>query len=252
MSFIAPAVSLRSAFLFEGILPMTFRSILPISRRTRFARVAATALLAVLPLLACAAPPAADALVAGKDFALIADGAPFEPRPGTIEVVEVFGYTCPHCANFEPALQAWKQQQKADVNVVSVPAPFGGYWIPYAQAFYAAQSMNLVERTHSDMFRAIHEEHRLPIGGATPEVIARFYTEYGADADDFAALMTGKPVHAKLVAARDFLTRSEVEGTPTIVVAGKYRVLGKTSQDVLRITDALVNRERAALAQRKK
>lgn len=231
---------------------MKFHSTLSTSSRSRFARVATIALLAVLPLLACAAPPAADALVAGTDYAVIADGAPFEPRPGTIEVVEVFGYTCPHCANFEPALQQWKQQQKADVNVVSVPAPFGGYWIPYAQAFYAAQAVNLVERTHSDMFRAIHDEHRLPIGGATPEVIAKFYAEYGADADDFAAAMTGKPVHGKLVAARDFLSRSEVEGTPTIVVAGKYRVLGKTSQDVLRITDALVNRERAALAERKK
>ncbi|WP_246606628.1 thiol:disulfide interchange protein DsbA/DsbL [Novilysobacter antarcticus] len=231
---------------------MMFHSALPISSRTRFARVVATALLAVLPLLACAAPPAADALVAGTDYAVIADGAPFEPRPGKIEVVEVFGYTCPHCASFEPALQEWKQQQKADVNVVSVPAPFGGYWIPYAQAFYAAQSMNLVERTHRDMFRAIHEERRLPVGGATPRDIAKFYAGYGVDADDFAAAMTGKPVHEKLVAARDFLSRSEVEGTPTLIVAGKYRVLGKTSEDVLRITDALVSRERSTLAQQKK
>lgn len=231
---------------------MKLQSRLSTTRRVRLARVAAIALLVLLPVLAYAAPPAGEALVAGTDYAVIPDGAPFQPRPGTVEVVEVFGYTCPHCANFEPALREWKQRQKADVNVVSVPAPFGGYWIPYAQAFYAAQSLDLVERTHGDMFRAIHHEHRLPIGGATPAVIAGFYTEYGADADDFAALMTGKPVQGKLVAARDFLARSGVEGTPTIVVAGKYRVLGKTSQDVLRITDALVNRERAALAQQKK
>ncbi|QOY62488.1 thiol:disulfide interchange protein DsbA/DsbL [Lysobacter sp. H21R4] len=231
---------------------MKFCPTLPTSGRARFARLAATVLLAVVPLLACAAPPAPDALVAGTDYAVIPDGKPFETRPGKIEVVEVFGYTCPHCANFEPALQEWKQRQKPDVNVVSVPAPFGGYWIPYAQAFYAAQSMNLVERTHRDLFRAIHQEHRLPIGGATPQVIAKFYAGYGVDADDFAAAMTGKPVQEKLVAARDFLARSEVEGTPTLIVAGKYRVMGKSSDDVLRITDALVNRERAALVRQKK
>lgn len=216
-------------------------------RFTGVARLAAVALLAALPLLAWAAP-AADALVPGVDFVEIADGTAFAPKPGTIEVVEVFGYTCPHCANFEPVFEQWKAQQKKDINVVRVPAPFGGYWIPYAQAFYAAQSLGLEERTHNDMFRAIHAEHRLPIGGATPKAVAAFYADYGADPEKFAAIMTGKPVQAELVAARDFLMRSQVEGTPTIVVAGKYRVNGKTSQDVLRITDALVSRERAARA----
>lgn len=231
---------------------MKLHSTLPVSaRRSRLARIAATAILALVPLFVWAAP-AADTLVAGKDYAEIPAGSALAPRPGTVEVVEVFGYTCPHCAAFEPALQQWKEQQGPDVNVVSVPAPFGGYWIPYAQAFYAAQSMNLVERTHRDLFHAIHEEHRLPIGGATPAKIAKFYGEYGVDPDTFAATMTGTQVQAKLASARDFLMRSEVEGTPTIVVAGKYRVLGKSSQDVLRITDALVNRERSALAQRKK
>lgn len=216
-------------------------------RRAGFGRIAATAILALLPLLAWAAPPA-DALVADVDYAEIPNGEPLAPQPGTIEVVEAFGYTCPHCANFEPVLQQWKDQQGDDVNVVLVPAPFGGYWIPYAQAFYAAHSMGLVERTHRDMFRAIHEEHRLPIGGATPEAVAKFYADYDVDPEKFAAIMTGKPVQAKLVTARDFLKRSGVEGTPTVVVAGKYRVLGKTAQDVLRITDALVARERSALS----
>lgn len=215
------------------------------------ARLAATAILVTLPLLAWAASPA-DTLVPGVDFIEIPDGAAFTPKPGTIEVVEVFGYTCPHCADFEPVFEQWKGQQGKDVNVVRVPAPFGGYWIRYAQAFYAAQSLDLVERTHNDMFRAIHTEHRLPIGGATPKDVAAFYTDYGVDPEKFAATMTGQPVQAKLVAARDFLMRSEVEGTPTIVVAGKYRVNGKTSADVLRITDALVSRERAALAQHSK
>lgn len=225
--------------------------LLPASRRlSRVARIAATALLVLAPLLAStAAPP--PALVPGVDYVEIPNGTALAPRPGKIEVAEVFGYTCPHCASFEPVFQQWKSRQRNDVNVVGVPAPFGGYWIPYAQAFYAAQSMGLVDRTHRDMFRAIHDEHRLPISGATPKEIAAFYAGYGADPKKFAAAMTGKAVQAQLTQARDFLMRSEVEGTPTIVVAGKYRVQGKSADDVLRITDALVDRERAALAPRK-
>ncbi len=226
----------------------------PMRRRlARLPRIAAIAMLALLPLLAWAATPVAPVapLVPGVDYVEIPNGTPMAPRPGKIEVVEVFGYTCPHCASFEPVFQEWKSEQRGDVNVVEVPAPFGGYWTPYAQAFYAAQSMNLVDRTHRDMFRAIHEEHRLPIGGATPKDVAAFYAGYGVDPKQFADTMTSKPIQAKLAQARDFLMRSEVEGTPTVVVAGKYRVIGKNAQDVLRIIDALVNRERAALPTRK-
>jgi thiol:disulfide interchange protein DsbA len=250
--FIAPAVSLRPALLFEDY-PMqhdpTPSVTLPSPSRRRVRRIGLAVVsivaLAMLPLFAGAATPAAQGLVAGVDYVDMPGGTAFAPHPGKIEVVEVFGYTCPHCAHFEPLLRAWKARQPADVEVVAVPAPFGGYWIPYAQAFYAAQSMGLLDRTHSAMFRAIHEQRRLPIGGATPARIAGFYADYGADPEKFAQAMTSPQTQAKLVQARDFLQRSGVEGTPSLIVAGKYRVLGNSAQDMLRIADALIQRERA-------
>ncbi|HEY0503749.1 MAG TPA: thiol:disulfide interchange protein DsbA/DsbL, partial [Lysobacter sp.] len=42
-----------------------------------------------------ATPPEGPAPVAGTDFVEIAGGQPYEPTNGKIEVVEVFGYTCP-------------------------------------------------------------------------------------------------------------------------------------------------------------
>ena len=70
-------------------------------------------LLAIAPLSACAASPTA--LVEGEDYELIAEPGPFAPLAGKIEVVEVFGYTCPHCAHFEPQLEAWAAKLPADV-----------------------------------------------------------------------------------------------------------------------------------------
>ena len=46
-----------------------------------------------------ATPPSGPAPVAGTDYAVIAGGQPFDPLNGKIEVVEIFGYTCPHCAS---------------------------------------------------------------------------------------------------------------------------------------------------------
>ncbi|MNP76296.1 Thiol:disulfide interchange protein DsbA precursor [compost metagenome] len=46
--------------------------------------------------------------------------------------------------------------------------------------------------------------------------------------------------------AEQFIRSSGVEGTPTLVVNGKYRILGRNFDDTLRIADQLVARERAA------
>src|SRR3546814_6257991 len=73
-------------------------------------------------------------------------------------VVEVFGYVCPACANFQPLVSSWKTRLPSDVRFSYVPALFGGTWDDYARAFYAAESMGLVDRTHDAMYQAIHIE----------------------------------------------------------------------------------------------
>ena len=212
---------------------------------TLLSRLAVLALLSIAALSPAYAAPAAP--VAGVDFVEIPGGLPFDTAPGRIEVVEVFGYTCSHCAAFEPAVAAWKRRLPDDVSFVPVPAPFSGYWLPYARAYYAAQAHGLVERTHADMFRALHEEQRLPIMRATPAEIAAFYAGYGADPAAFAATMTSAATDAQLERARTFIRRSGVDGTPSLVVAGRYRVIGRSFEQVLDTVDALIARERARL-----
>lgn len=191
---------------------------------------------------------ASDAPKAGVDYVEIKGGAPYEPVAGKIEVVEVFGYTCPHCAHFEPLLEAWRAKQPADVNLVTVPAPFGSWWMPFAKAYFAAKDLGLVEKTHAPLFAALHEQHTLPTppAVATDAQIAQFYARYGADPADFARRMEGAQVAQQMHRAEAFINRSGVDGTPGLVVAGRYRVLGRGPEDALRIIDALVARERAA------
>lgn len=192
-------------------------------------------------------PPQGPAPVLGTDYVEIAGGQPFQPGTGKIEVAEAFGYTCPHCAAFEPLVSAWKSKLPADVVFVPVAAPFGGYWMPYAKAYYTAEGMGLVGKTHDAMFRAIHLDRSLPVQGVTDEQIGAFYAKYGADAKTFASTMSSFAVAGKLKRAEQFLVRSGVEGTPTLVINGKYRITGgKGFEDVLRIADHLIAKERAA------
>jgi thiol:disulfide interchange protein DsbA len=204
-------------------------------------------LLALLPAVAGAAPAAAPAPVEGKDYVVIPDGKPFAPLNGKVEVVEVFGYTCIHCAHLEPIISAWKRKQPSYVRLTPVPAAFGGYWIPYARAYYAAEVLGVLGKTHADMFKALHERSALPIQNATADEIASFYAGYGVDQKKFVDTLNGPAVDQRLERARAFVTAAGVEGTPSIIVNGKYRVIGGGNYDgMLRIADQLIARERSS------
>lgn len=191
--------------------------------------------------------PQGPAPVEGTDYVTISGGQPFQPLEGQVEVVEVFGYTCPACAAFEPQFSAWKARQPADVRVTPLAAPFGGFWMPYARAFYTAESMGLIDRTHSAMFEALHVSRSLPVQGVSDQQIAGFYAQHGADAGQFASTMQSFAVNARLKRAEQFIARTGVDATPTLVVNGRYRIVGGRSfDDVLRTVDHLVARERGA------
>lgn len=199
-----------------------------------------------------APPPQGPAPVAGRDYVEIPNGAAFAPEAGKIEVAEVFGYTCPHCAQFEPLFEGWRRRQPSDVKITLIAAPFGGYWLPYAKAYYAAETLGLVEKTHMAMFRAIHIERSLPVQPLpSDQQLGAFYARFGADPSQFASTMASFAVDAKMKRAMQFMQRSGVDSTPTLVIAGKYRVgvneAVTTHEEMLRVAEHLIARERAAM-----
>jgi thiol:disulfide interchange protein DsbA len=204
---------------------------------------AATTGVAPAPAVAAGEIPG---LRVGTDYEIIKGGQPYQPLAGKIEVVELFGYTCGHCATFEPAFAAWKNKQSADVRVTLVPAAFGGYWEPFARAYYAAEMMGVVEKSHASIFKAIHLDRSIVPGeDLDPLKIGALYAPFGVDAKQFANAMKSFGVQGKYSRARQFAAANGLDGTPILVVNGKYRVRGASEQDMLRIVDALVAHERA-------
>ncbi|MEE7559352.1 thiol:disulfide interchange protein DsbA/DsbL [Xanthomonas sp. Kuri4-2] len=199
--------------------------------------------LALLPLSACAADDAPP--VAGEDYLEIEGGQPYAPLEGKVEVVEIFGYTCPHCAHFEPQLEAWTARQPRYVRVTPLPAAFGGPWDAFARAYFAADALGVAKRSHRAMFEAIHDKHSVPSQNVSPEELAAFYAGYGVDPQRFVATLKSEAVEARVQAAREFALRSKIPGTPAVVVNGRYLVRGHSFEDVLRVTDYLIAREHA-------
>lgn len=192
--------------------------------------------------------------VAGADYVEIPNGQPFDTADGRIEIVEIFGYVCPFCAAVQPTVSAMKAKLPPDVHMVYVPAAFGAMWDNYAKAYYTAEAMGLVDRTHDAMFRAIHIDRTLKgeRGMDSPEDIAAFYAAYGADPKQFVSSMSSFAVATKVNRGKQFIlgafTNGDSPSTPTFIVDGKYRVKGKGVDDMFRVLNQLVVAERAKKA----
>ena len=87
------------------------------------------------PAAGLAAAPANPALAPrpGVDYDVLPTPQPTYGQ-GKIEVAEVFSYRCIHCAEFQPAVNAWMASKPADVRFEYVPAVFGGTWDDFARA----------------------------------------------------------------------------------------------------------------------
>ncbi|WMJ70477.1 thiol:disulfide interchange protein DsbA/DsbL [Stenotrophomonas sp. 24(2023)] len=204
-------------------------------------------LLVLLPLAAMAAP-AAVPLVEGRDYERIAQAGPFQPLAGKIEVVEVFGYTCPHCAHFEPQLAAWAAKLPADVRFTPVPAAFGGHWDAWARAYYAADQLGVAKRSHAAVFKALHEAGTLPMQNVSPDELATFYKDYGVAPARYIEALRSDAVQQKFDAARAFALRTKVPGTPALIINGQYLVRGNSFDEQLRIASALIEQARSGKA----
>jgi protein dithiol oxidoreductase (disulfide-forming) len=185
-------------------------------------------------------------LVKGTDYELIPNGKPYEPLNGKTEVVEVFNFVCPACAGFQPMIATWKNRLPADARFTYVPAPFGGNWDQFVRAYYTAQTMGIAEKAHDATYDAIHFRKTLKgeRGEDSDQDIAKFYGQFGVDPKQFASSMRSFAVTAKYNKAKQFIIDGRVNSTPTLVINGKYKVRGRSSEDVLRIAETLIAYER--------
>jgi thiol:disulfide interchange protein DsbA len=197
----------------------------------------------ILALPACAQP--VDKFQAGKHYTLI---EPVQPTSSgdKIEVLSVFMYTCPHCYDLEPYLLKWKATIPADVAYSAFPAAWNEPAEAFARAFYAAETLGILEASHEKFFAAIHKEH-VPLQSL--DTIADWYTQFGVTKEAFLSAASSFAVNTKINRSKAMVPRWGVAGTPTMIINGKYRFDVSSAgghQNVVELMDFLVAKERAA------
>ncbi len=188
--------------------------------------------------------PPGPAPVEGTDYFAI--DTPDEVSGPKVQVVEVFGYGCPHCNVLAPYLTAWEKKLPNDVAFSYMPAAFGPgpahCWDEFARAFYAAQAMGVpLSKSHMAVYKAVWDEQRFTGDCAA---IPKIYADFGLDPKTFASTMQSFAMNAKIANAHDQVLRWGVDGTPSIIVDGKYRVAAATPASMLHTVDWLIAKQR--------
>jgi thiol:disulfide interchange protein DsbA len=179
----------------------------------------------------------------GAEYVTIPGPAHRLSDAGKVEVVEVFSYGCIHCAHFAPIADQMRKQLPPGVVFKLMPAAFNDEWVPYARAFYAAQKLGVVDQTHLALFKAKFDDH-YPI--STLDELADFYASHGVNRADFLRIASSDEVTAQIRKDAALVQQWQVDGTPTVVVNGKYRSANiKTLDELSAMTQWLAKRELA-------
>jgi thiol:disulfide interchange protein DsbA len=179
----------------------------------------------------------------GTQFAKV--DPPVPPiAPGKLEVIEFFSYACPHCAAFEPTIEAWAKKLPADVALRRVPAPFLVNAENFMRTYYTLETLGQVDAMQLKLFNALHVEHlRLE----KPADIAAFVGKNGGDSAKFLDTFNSFSVATSVTRGKKLFAAYKIDSVPTLAVQGHYTTSpadAGSGEQALSVVDFLLQRAR--------
>jgi thiol:disulfide interchange protein DsbA len=202
----------------------------------------------------------------GKHYTVIPQQRPLVPA-GKVEVMEVFSYGCPACNQFRPVMKQLISGLPKNAQMTYLPASWQAAenWPTFQRAYLTAVSLGVADKAHDAMYDAIWKTGELGITDANsrqlkkvlPSMadIAKFYERVtGVKQADFLNASKSFAVDLKIKQAEAQIKAMQVLSTPTLIVAGKYRVNNeafRTVDEIIEMVNFLVAQESAAAAKAK-
>jgi protein dithiol oxidoreductase (disulfide-forming) len=178
---------------------------------------------------------------AGVDYLVLDKTVPTEAAAGKVEVIEFFGYWCPHCNAFEPELEVWLKKLPSNISFKRVPVAFQDSSIPLQKLYYTLESMGKVNDMQRKVFTAIHADKQ---NLNTQDSIVAWAVKQGLDEKKFVETFTSFSVNTKVAKAKQLVNDYKIQGVPSLGVAGKFYTesgLAKGMPRALQVVEFLAN-----------
>jgi thiol:disulfide interchange protein DsbA len=167
-----------------------------------------------------------------------------DPQPvavlDRIEVVEFFWYGCPYCYQLQAPMESWLRRKPEDVTLRRIPAIFRESWVPHARLYYTLDALGEVPRLHQTVYRAVHEE-RIALNSA--DGTGEWAAQNGIEASRWLAAYNSPEVDRKVEDSRRFTRTYQIQGTPSLIVDGRFLTssgMSETVAGVIPILDDLI------------
>jgi thiol:disulfide interchange protein DsbA len=206
----------------------------------------------MLVLLACISAANVFSAQPGTTVAVLAAGQtyreiPQQPiaTPGRIEVIDFFFYACPYCNELRPMLEKWRKALPTDVAFRRVPAVRRDEWVPLARTYYTLQALREDERLHEQVYINYHDDE---LHMSKPDVMADWAAKHGIDRQKWWDTYHSSEISAKVDEARRMTRDYDIQGTPSLVIAGRYLTSSGLTDDVkmvVPVAEALIEKVRS-------
>ena len=137
----------------------------------------------------------------------------------TVSVIEFFSYGCPHCFHVEPAVRSWQETKTTYTTFTRMPAFWNEYFELLAHAFYTAEILNVSDKIHEPLFKAIHELHQ---NLQSRVAVKAFFIAQGITEEQFEKTFQSFAVTQKVKMAEGQFQKHKLRSVPAFVVGGVY------------------------------
>jgi thiol:disulfide interchange protein DsbA len=175
--------------------------------------------------------------VEGKDYIEIRPAQRPGTPPGVVEVTEVFSYACVFCNRAVPIMDKLKAGLPSNARMAYLPAAFNASesWPMFQRVYYTLAALDQIPKMHNAVYSAVWTSKELAVTDpdgrrlkspqpTLEDAATYFQKKAGIKREQFLATAKSFAVDANCRRADQLVKAYRIEGTPTLIVNGRYKV----------------------------
>lgn len=195
-------------------------------------------LLVLLPTLCFAAD-----FVEGKDYSVVASPQ-VESSSKVPTITEFFSFGCPWCYRIDAQVNEWVHKMGKSITFEQVPVVFKPDWQLYAQAYYTAKTLAMIEKLNPLLFKAIQEDKK-PLN--TKQAMVDFLVAHGLDKEIASSAFENSPtIEMRVSNGMALMANYQINAIPAFVINNKYKTdlqMAGSPERLLEILDYLAKQK---------